>query len=230
MSLELDHIGEPGPAGAEVIEPNASRDQGIPPPPEPPRPREVPPKYSWQQAGKDEPELPPGRSWDAEGEEYERRRDRRQRYVECPGCGYDVPEGASRCMRCGEYIDEEDFRPVQRSRRDCLPHRGGLVLALGIASLVLASTVLLGVVGLPLGIVAWVLGQGDLRKMSRNEMDPDGRSLTQGGLICGIIGVFLNLLVLLSCGFLIWWADNAYTPTPTRQRFNTPSSPSTPRF
>jgi len=64
-------------------------------------------------------------------------------------------------------------------------HRGGLVLALGILSLVVWCLIL--------GIVAWVMGNKDLREMDAGRMDPTGRSLTQAGRICGIIAVLLQL-------------------------------------
>ena len=58
-------------------------------------------------------------------------------------------------------------------------------------------------VGLPLGITAWVLGNGDLRKIKNREMDEEGLGMTQAGWICGIIGTILHSLGLLSCGAFI---------------------------
>jgi hypothetical protein len=58
-------------------------------------------------------------------------------------------------------------------------------------------------IGLPLGITAWVLGSGDLRKIKKGEMDEEGLGMTQAGWICGIIGTILQSLVLLTCGGLI---------------------------
>jgi hypothetical protein len=76
------------------------------------------------------------------------------------------------------------------------------VLALGIASLVLGSMCMTAVIGLPLGIIAWVIGYRDLRKMRAGIMDPEGKGNTQGGYICGIIGTVLNVLALLA--FVGW--------------------------
>ncbi|MBM3890093.1 MAG: DUF4190 domain-containing protein, partial [Verrucomicrobia bacterium] len=59
------------------------------------------------------------------------------------------------------------------------PHRGTLILVLGILSLVFCA---------PLGIPAWIMGNTDLKEMDAGKMDPTGRSITQGGRICGIIG------------------------------------------
>ena len=38
----------------------------------------------------------------------------------------------------------------------------------------------------PLGIVAWILGNGDLKEMDTGTMDPSGRSTTNDGKICGM--------------------------------------------
>ena len=66
------------------------------------------------------------------------------------------------------------------------PHRGVLILVLGILSLVCSC--------FPLGIVSWVLGHQDLRDMSAGTMDPSGRGMTQAGKILGIISVVLTVL------------------------------------
>ncbi len=60
------------------------------------------------------------------------------------------------------------------------PHRGGLVLTLGILGLVCC---------MPLGIAAWVMGSSDLAEIRRGQMDPSGQSTTQVGMILGIISV-----------------------------------------
>lgn len=65
------------------------------------------------------------------------------------------------------------------------PHRGTLILVLGILSLVICS---------PLGIVAWIMGSGDLKQMDAGAMDPTGRSVTNAGKICGMIATILLAL------------------------------------
>ncbi len=60
------------------------------------------------------------------------------------------------------------------------PHRGSVVLVLGILGLTLCVV---------FGIVAWVMGNKDLDAMRRGKMDPSGRGLTQAGRICGIISL-----------------------------------------
>ena len=46
----------------------------------------------------------------------------------------------------------------------------------------------------PLGIVAWVMGSGDLKEMDAGTMDPTGRGTTQAGKICGIIATILLIV------------------------------------
>lgn len=71
------------------------------------------------------------------------------------------------------------------------PHRGTLVLVLGILSLVVCS---------PLGIAAWIMGSGDLKQMDAGTMDPSGRGNTQAGKICGIIGTILLIVSFIVVG------------------------------
>ncbi len=44
------------------------------------------------------------------------------------------------------------------------------------------------------GIVAWVMGNGDLAAMREGTMDASGEGLTQAGKICGIVSVVLAAL------------------------------------
>jgi hypothetical protein len=72
------------------------------------------------------------------------------------------------------------------------PHRGTLILILGILSLVVCG---------PLGIAAWIMGNGDLKEIDAGTMDPSGRSTTNAGRICGIIAVILmaiSVVVLIA--------------------------------
>ncbi len=65
------------------------------------------------------------------------------------------------------------------------PHRGTLILVLGILGLVVCS---------PLAIVAWILGSADLKEMDAGTMDPAGRSNTNVGKILGIVGTVLIII------------------------------------
>ena len=69
-------------------------------------------------------------------------------------------------------------------------HRGGVILALGILGLVCCFIC---------GIIAWIMGNNDLRDMDTGRRDSSGRGLTQAGKICGIISIALQIL-----GLVIW--------------------------
>ena len=74
------------------------------------------------------------------------------------------------------------------------PHRGTLILVLGILSLVLC--------GFFTGIPAWIMGKGDLAKIKDGIMNPEGEGPTKAGMICGMIcciisAVGIGLIILL---------------------------------
>lgn len=71
------------------------------------------------------------------------------------------------------------------------PHRGVLVLVLGILSIVLCGL---------LGPVAWIMGNKDMAEIDAGRMDPTGRGMTQAGKICGIVG---TVLVVLGVGLWV---------------------------
>jgi len=47
------------------------------------------------------------------------------------------------------------------------------------------------------GIASWVMGNKDLAEMDAGRMDPEGRGITQGGKICGIVSIALNVIGIL---------------------------------
>jgi hypothetical protein len=59
-----------------------------------------------------------------------------------------------------------------------------------------------GILGLlccmPLGIVAWVMGASDLKAIHAGTMDPAGQSMTQAGMVIGIISVVLGALGIVA--------------------------------
>jgi predicted Zn finger-like uncharacterized protein len=161
---------------------------------------------------------------------------------DCPKCGAQVHRDLETCNRCGARLgtprrDEEDEEeaPSRRSRRsrrdeeddedsprrerrpvrrDCEPHRAGLVLTLGITSLVLVGVCWpLSPISAIMGVITWVMGSGDLRKMNAGQMDPEGRGSTQAGYVCGIISACLGLLFTIGCaayiGLVAMVASNA---------------------
>ena len=65
------------------------------------------------------------------------------------------------------------------------PHRGTLILVLGILSLIICQ---------PVGIAAWLMGDADLKQIAAGTMDPEGKSLTQIGKILGMIAVIILVI------------------------------------
>jgi hypothetical protein len=101
-------------------------------------------------------------------------------------------------------------RPWERPgavRYDCESHRGGLLLALGDASLLLGALSLplgfLAVAGLGLGAAAWALASRDLKRMDARLMDPDGRPATALGRARARFGVALSFYAAALWGWLL---------------------------
>ena len=65
------------------------------------------------------------------------------------------------------------------------PHRGTLILVLGILGLIICQ---------PVGIAAWIMGNADLKQIAAGTMDPEGKSLTQIGKILGMIAVIILVI------------------------------------
>lgn len=87
-------------------------------------------------------------------------------------------------------IKEESWRAGQ------LPHRGSLILILGILSIMTTCPI-------P-GIMAWVMGSADLADMQAGRMDASGQGATQAGRFLGmafslvyIVGAVIAMFVLL---------------------------------
>ncbi|KPJ62197.1 hypothetical protein AMK68_05195 [candidate division KD3-62 bacterium DG_56] len=75
------------------------------------------------------------------------------------------------------------------------PHRATTILVLGILGILCCAIV---------GIVAWVMGNNDLREMEAGRMDPAGRDMTNIGRILGMVAVGLWILwIILAFGFNI---------------------------
>ncbi|NIM04438.1 MAG: hypothetical protein GTO55_00915 [Armatimonadetes bacterium] len=74
-------------------------------------------------------------------------------------------------------------------------HRGTAILVLGIVALVFCFICTL--VTLVCAIIAWVMGNNDLREMDQGLMDPSGRGMTSAGRICGIIAIPLGIVMTI---------------------------------
>jgi hypothetical protein len=90
-------------------------------------------------------------------------------------------------------VPQAPIGPQSPPQQPLAPHRGGVILALGIIGIVCCFIC---------GIIAWILGSTDLKEMDAGRMDPAGRGLTQAGKICGIISVILGIVGFI---FSILW-------------------------
>ena len=74
------------------------------------------------------------------------------------------------------------------------PHRGGMILAFGIVGILCCII---------FAILAWVMGNADLKEMAAGRMDRSGEGMTKAGKIIGmiacilaIVGIVINLIML----------------------------------
>ena len=81
-----------------------------------------------------------------------------------------------------------------------LPHRGPVILTLGILGMVFSICPIAGWI---LGGLATTKGTDDLDKINRRRMDTSGRGMTSAGRICGIIAVILSTLNTLAGIFFL---------------------------
>jgi DNA-directed RNA polymerase subunit RPC12/RpoP len=117
---------------------------------------------------------------------------------DCPRCGKHLHRDYVRCPYCGHRPGRpRDRQQPYFNHQDTQPHRGGLILALGIIGL---AGIFCAPVGLVFGICAWVMGRTDLAKMRRGDMDREGEGLTYAGRVCGIIATSVCLLLSLCFG------------------------------
>lgn len=82
--------------------------------------------------------------------------------------------------RPGNFTPAADYRHLQ-------PHRGGLILVLGILGLAVNCPIF--------SFMAWAMGSADLREIRAGRMDPTGEGLTRAGHILGMI---LSILWIVS--------------------------------
>ncbi len=132
----------------------------------------------------------------------------------CPTCGAPVGWQQRRCPYCQEeFLDERlpgrGDRPLG-PRRDTEAHQGDLIANLGKASLIagiltLFSCGLASLVGLPLGLMTWVLARNQLRRIEAGLVDASGRAQTEFGREQAILGMFLSVVFGIGCA-LAWWS------------------------
>jgi endogenous inhibitor of DNA gyrase (YacG/DUF329 family) len=104
------------------------------------------------------------------------------------------PEEAAAAQEAeGHDAPPWEFTPSRR--RDLEPHRGTVILVLGILSICLG----MGCIGIILGPIAWSMGAADLRAIRQGRMDPAGMGTTKAGYTCGIVGTILSAITMSGC-------------------------------
>ncbi len=73
-----------------------------------------------------------------------------------------------------------------------VPARGGTILVLGILSLVVCGV---------LGPIAWSMGNEELRRIERGEVDPSTRGNVTAGRVCGMIA---SILMIISVAIILF--------------------------
>jgi predicted Zn finger-like uncharacterized protein len=185
-----------------------------PPTPPSPAPQELPLQLSLDDPSSPPPPIPsrnPGGLFGA----VEIKRPGEVEPTASPPSKEEPAEPPRRTKREGDW-DVPDIRRLRR--RDAEPDRGAIVLALGIISLAGTVFYCAAPMWVILGAVAWIMGQTDLRKMKSGLMDDNGHSITKAGWICGILGVVLNGLLMLTCGTIFgiaWYAEMSRPPNTT---------------
>ncbi len=104
----------------------------------------------------------------------------------------DLPSAAPHGYQTGELISA---RP---SNAYAEPHRGALILILGILGLLLTCPIL--------SIMAWVMGAKDLATMKAGVMDPAGRDMTRVGYALGLFWSMLCILFML--GIMLFFVSS----------------------
>ncbi len=111
----------------------------------------------------------------------------------CTACGHQNETNAKFCLSCGKPLSVINKQVLnnspQASPKDLEPGRGGLILTLGILSLVLLGPIL--------GIPAWIMGHRDLKKIRAGIIAISQQSSTNSGRILGIIGTFVSPFIII---------------------------------
>jgi hypothetical protein len=103
----------------------------------------------------------------------------------CQYCGSELTANLNACSNCGKTVPgTENATPVYHEAG-----RGVMILILGIISLVSLGPIL--------GIPAWVMGYKDLKKIKAGIIAASEKSMTQAGMILGIISTVLYILIFI---------------------------------
>lgn len=87
-----------------------------------------------------------------------------------------------------DHDEADDYDDLSNDRRgELLPHRGPVILVLGILGFMLCFIC---------GTIAYFMGRNDMALMKAGRMDDEGRGLTQAGMIVGLIATIINVVII----------------------------------
>lgn len=110
---------------------------------------------------------------------------------QCFGCDAIIDIYERKCPHCGMHQSKKALRPERFERRDVEPHRGYLLMVLGVLSFLIA----------PIGPLVWHLGAKDSEKIRTGKMDQSGETLTSVATVCGMLATYeLIIGTLFTCG------------------------------
>jgi hypothetical protein len=107
--------------------------------------------------------------------------------------------------------DERPWELPGAVRRDCEPHRGQVLVGLGVVTVLLGlgscAVAPIGLVSLPLALGVWRAASADLARMDAGLMDPGGRRLAEQARWDAIAGAGLPVFSLWvwGCLFVAAW-------------------------
>lgn len=136
----------------------------------------------------------PAAAWDKESLSERRKRAEKKRRARDDDGDEDeeeeesIPEPASPPQPTGPNPFALDNDQDDTTRPPWRPHRGGLILALGIVTIVSGC--------LPLAFVTISMANVDLIEMAAQRMDPEGRGQTKTGKMLAVISLLLMLVSL----------------------------------
>jgi hypothetical protein len=100
-----------------------------------------------------------------------------------------------------EDDDDDDYGPIRRDRENLPQNRGGLIMALGLVSLIGGWMFCLPVV---VGPIAWFMAHQDLRAIRDGYMDPTNEGMVRTGHVCGIISTIFMVLGIGLIAFIVY--------------------------
>lgn len=116
-----------------------------------------------------------------------------------PGLEFTQEDPTPRKPKRRSDYDDDDLS-IRKRREYAYPHRGDLIMTLGIVSIVGGLLFCLPWFIAP---IVWAMASHDLAEMKAGRMDPTGESSTQTGRILAIISTILvGLGVAVICGLI----------------------------